>query len=236
MGSKAKYLNLVKAVVITLLIFSYMPSSKADEVDTLIQKLKDKESDVRSEAAMALGKIKDPRAVEPLIAALKDVNPDVRRIAAEALGEINDARAVEPLIAALRGELGDVQKRAAGSLAKIGAPAVKPLIATLKDKDPNVRKVVAHVLEEINDARAVKPLIDALKQGDLEVAAGAYTFFIRSGVPGSEAVLIETLEKYGTEEMAENFMNCGNSQLQEAGLKWAKGHGYMIFPAWGRRE
>jgi HEAT repeat protein len=41
-------------------------------VEPLIAALKDENSDVRQAAAKALGKIGDPRAVEPLIAALSD--------------------------------------------------------------------------------------------------------------------------------------------------------------------
>ena len=93
--------HIVKAVVITLLISSCMPSTKADEVDTLIQELKDKDSNVRAYTAKALVGIKDARAVEPLIAALKDDSSYVREYASNALGEIG-APAVEPLIAALK--------------------------------------------------------------------------------------------------------------------------------------
>src|SRR3990172_917616 len=84
--------KIVKAAMIALLILSCLPSSKADEVDTLIQKLKDKNWNVQQSAAEALGVIKDARAVEPMIAALKDEDSDVRKRAAAALGEIKDAR------------------------------------------------------------------------------------------------------------------------------------------------
>ena len=73
---------------------------------------------VRAYAAMRLGQIGDPRAVEPLIAALQeDDSESVRQYAAEALGEIRDPRAVEPLISALQedGEL-DVREEAAEAL------------------------------------------------------------------------------------------------------------------------
>jgi HEAT repeat protein len=43
---------------------------------------------MRVNVVAALGKIKDPRAIEPLIDALQDSNPDVRVNAAWALGEI----------------------------------------------------------------------------------------------------------------------------------------------------
>ena len=47
-----------------------------------------KESDVRIDAASALGEIREPRAVKPLIKALNDADSDVRSNAADALGRI----------------------------------------------------------------------------------------------------------------------------------------------------
>ena len=78
-----------------------------------------KDPEVRKNAAEALGKIKDPRAVEPLITALKDEYSGVRWHAAWSLGEIQDPRAVEPLIEALKDEDSGVRLSAAWSLEKI---------------------------------------------------------------------------------------------------------------------
>ena len=56
---------------------------------------------MRGHAAEALGKIGDPRAIDPLITALKDAKNYVRKNAAEALEEIfSRQRDVTPLIAA----------------------------------------------------------------------------------------------------------------------------------------
>ncbi len=86
-----------------------------------------KGSDVRINAASALGEICDPQAVEPLIKTLSDADSDVCRAAAEALGMIGEP-AVAPLIRAL-GEVGEhVRKAAVRALGRIGEPAVKPLI------------------------------------------------------------------------------------------------------------
>jgi HEAT repeat protein len=79
------------------------------------------DSMVRESAARALGRIGDPRAVEPLIAALKE--EDGRSSAARAPGEIGDARAVEPLIFALKDEDIGVRSAAAKALDEIGIPA-----------------------------------------------------------------------------------------------------------------
>ncbi|MBU0599172.1 HEAT repeat domain-containing protein [bacterium] len=133
-------------VTIISLIFAFISGvgySETDRVDELIQELKDEDSDVRENAAKALGEIKDARAVEPLIAALKGgEDPCVRWNAARALEKIGTP-AVEPLIAALKDEDSSVRVNAEFSLGRIGTPAAEPLIAALKDKDPIVQHYAA---------------------------------------------------------------------------------------------
>ena len=51
------------------------------------------------QAALALGRSSDPRAVPPLIAALKDDNETVRGMAVNSLALLGDERALEPLLA-----------------------------------------------------------------------------------------------------------------------------------------
>jgi hypothetical protein len=54
-------------------------------------------------------------------------------------------------------------------------------------------------------------------------------------------LLIEALNKYGDTQMAEDFLNCGNQLLDEAGIKWAAEHNYPVItssyvndnPIWG---
>jgi HEAT repeat protein len=156
-------------------------------VGPLIDALKDADPEIRERAATALGKIKDPRAVDALITTLKDENPDVRSAATAALEGIKDPRAVhaavtvrvDALIAALRAPIlgPDVPliapinapgatldaEQAREELVKIGDPAVQPLIAALKDKDPHIRGGAALALGEIKDSRAIDPLIAALR-------------------------------------------------------------------------
>jgi HEAT repeat protein len=190
----------------------------ADEVERLIGDLNNKDPKVVLVAIKALGQIGDPRAVGPLIVALKDQNGDVRDAAAKALVQIG-APAVEPLSMALRDRNGNIRRLAArvlgelswspdrgesgaaywaikgdwGACVRIGAPAVRPLIATLGDqnerstpaaealvqigapaveslvaalteeRDWHVRQAAARVLGQIGDARSVEPLVAALK-------------------------------------------------------------------------
>ena len=71
-------------------------------IEPLIVCLQDNDSDVRRNAAEALGKLADERAIAPLILCLKDADAEVRRQATKALGALGDMRAVEPMIACLK--------------------------------------------------------------------------------------------------------------------------------------
>lgn len=119
---------------------------------------------VRREAAEALGKIGDARAVESLIAALERSDSEVQAKAAEALGKISDARAIEPLIVALQAHDYDVAREAETALRKFGEAAIEPLITALNDPSFDARRKAVCLLGQIGDARAVEPLIAELKK------------------------------------------------------------------------
>ena len=94
-----------------------------------------KDGQVRSAAAKALGRTGDPSALGPLVDALKDADVEVRTNVTEALGRIG-ANAVEPLIATLEDPDDHVRIGAATALRQIGdGRSVDPLIAALKDRD-----------------------------------------------------------------------------------------------------
>ncbi|MGR3309393.1 MAG: HEAT repeat domain-containing protein [Candidatus Brocadiales bacterium] len=138
-------------------------------LQSLIDALKDKYSSARKNAAVALGKIKNPRIIEPLIAALKDKDSDVRSNAVEILRETGKM-ALQLLIAALKDEDSYIRGNAALVLGKIKDPrVVEPLITSLEDDDSNVRGNAAWALGEIKDVRAVEPLIAALKDEGLAI-------------------------------------------------------------------
>jgi HEAT repeat protein len=161
----------------------------APAVEPLVAALKDRNENARSAAAGALDRLAwspgrgeveatycvakrewdkcveiGAVAVEPLISALggKVIGDSmVRWRVAESLGRIGDARAVEPLVGALRDQDLGVRRAAASALGQIGTAAVEPLIAVLGDRI--VGMYAASALGPIGDARAVEPLIGALK-------------------------------------------------------------------------
>ncbi|MEO0563682.1 MAG: HEAT repeat domain-containing protein [Chloroflexota bacterium] len=84
-----------------------------ESLQTYIDRLGDDDPVVRAGAVAALGRLRDPAAVDALVWLMGDESRWVRCNAAEALGEIRDPSVVEPLIAFLR--LGtEAESRAAG--------------------------------------------------------------------------------------------------------------------------
>ena len=93
-------------------------------VDSLINSLNDRPNVVQ-DIIVALGEIRDPKAVNPLINILErlDKRPNIhsqadvnRATAAEALGRIADKRAIVPLVAALKQKSRYVREKAASAL------------------------------------------------------------------------------------------------------------------------
>jgi HEAT repeat protein len=122
---------------------------------------------VREEAAKALGRLGDKKAVELLIQALMNKDSRYRIRAAEVLDKMgwnaeNDTEKAYYLIA--KGKWDDLEA--------LGKPAVEPLIIVLKDESRDVRAGAAEALGKIGDKRAIEPLIQTLKNensiGDLE--------------------------------------------------------------------
>jgi HEAT repeat protein len=163
-------------------------------VEPLIAALKDSNAG----AATALGMIKDTHAVEALVAALRDPDNAVRSEALKALSGIQDPRAAEAatgarldeLMATLKDhrstpEAAGERRAAAQALARLGQPAVEPLIAALRDDYPEVRRQAAVALGQIKDSRAVEPLIAALHDADLRCKAAAALAEIKDPHGGS---------------------------------------------------
>ena len=91
---------------------------------------------------------------------------------------------------------------------KIGAPAVEPLIAALKDKNNYVHREAAEALGKIGDSRAVEPLIAALKDWDQDVR---YTAAEALGKIGDSRVvepLIAALKDWDMRKAAANGLIC----------------------------
>lgn len=121
-------------------------------VEDLIIALRSRNADTRYEAAVALGKLGDPEAIDPLQEALSDPEPGVRWVAMEALGAIGEP-AIDALISLLSSPEVDTRWGAAIALGDIGSTeAIGPLAAALEDEDRYVRTRAALALAAIGEA------------------------------------------------------------------------------------
>jgi hypothetical protein len=124
-------------------------SQTSDRIDRLSSVLrKHKESKDRIDAAEELGRLRDPRTVEPLVIALRDVNWDVRMATARALAQIGDHSATEALVGVFLGTVSlreDQYGRSRWNL------------------DPNYTQPLALALGQLGDIRALNPLLTYLR-------------------------------------------------------------------------
>jgi HEAT repeat protein len=130
----------------------------AETVEALIEALEDREGTVRKFAASMLGRIGDPRAIEPLGMAQYDLHYEVGKAAAEALAGIG-AGAVEILIQALSHPEAEIREHAVLALGRIQDPRSGPvLLEMLRDPDRSVRKQAIQSLGLLRDQRAIPAL------------------------------------------------------------------------------
>jgi HEAT repeat protein len=117
-----------------------------------LEALQDSKYPVRQAAALALGEVRDTRAVAPLIKALRDDHEHVRQAAANSLGKIGDSEAVEPLIAATRDDSEIVRRMAVNALGMIGDEQALPELERIAEED--IDQVAERAREVIRQIQA----------------------------------------------------------------------------------
>jgi hypothetical protein len=179
-------------------------------VPRLIDALGNKKSAVRLGSVEALGIIRSGAAIEPLVKRLeKDKSKEVRWAAALSLAEFGEDAPILPLVAALRDPDKYVRTGAADALdilgwdpvderieayyfiAKqewsripgLGEHAVAPLLESLHDRDPVVRRHVVRTLGEMHSPVAGSACGLALKDPDKGVRAEAVIAFPKCNIP-----------------------------------------------------
>jgi HEAT repeat protein len=127
-------------------------------VPPLIEALGDKEGTVRKYAAIMLGRMGDPRAIEELGMALYDLHNEVGKAAADALAKFG-APTVDIFIEALSHPEAEIRENSVVALSKIQDARVIPvLIEMLRDPVRDVQKQAMLALGELRDRRAIPAL------------------------------------------------------------------------------
>lgn len=136
---------------------------------------------LRSEAALALGLLRDRQSVRDLMALLDDEHDQVRAATIDALGQIGDPLAVPALLERLRSPIRHERARVTQALRAFGARASDPLIE-YGQSYPGYRTVVAEVLSQIGGTTTAATLLDWTTAHDPAVRAASWTALATTGI------------------------------------------------------
>jgi HEAT repeat protein len=130
-------------------------------IEPLIACLNSDYTEVSQATIAALAKFDHAQVGDRLLAHLqnKNADPAMTAVVIGALGTLHYSPAVGALIPFLASETDEISNGTVDALGQIGAPAVEPLIAALKDPKAHSRERAAETLGRIGDARAIAPLI-----------------------------------------------------------------------------
>ena len=117
-----------------------------------------------------------------LIPSLADASPEVRQCAALGLSHHPSEAATQPLVRALSDADSLTAELAAQALIAIGSPAVESLLEVLSTGQQSARIHAMHVLAEIADARAVRPMIESMSEDSIMLHYWAERGLERLGV------------------------------------------------------
>jgi len=190
-------------------------------LESIVSVLDDANWTARRQVAVALGLAGRKDGIPALLRLLTDENQAVRRAAAGSLSQLGwrpddttdpesaasyavamgywhrieqyGADAIKPILANLVDSAWEQRRQPTEMLAKIGEPAVEPLIDALGSTDRGVRHSAAWALGRIGDRRAVQPLITLLADPIEEVRATAARSLGQIGDPAAIAALGEHL-------------------------------------------
>lgn len=148
----------------------------SEALNTLREQLRHPDNNLRSQAALRLGKLDDADALKLLIDALRtEPSLYVREDITWAIVRKGDA-AVLPLIDLLRDPSPAARHHAAHVLSKIGdSRTVEALIEALHDSDDTVVLKVVFALGQIGDSRAIPALMDVLGHENADVQSTLVT-------------------------------------------------------------
>jgi len=152
-----------KTIYYAAIVLQNLPIKKAYE--PLIKSLKKcNDIAIKQQILLALGEIKDQRALDVVIEYLDDDDEIVGHFASLAVGKIGGNGAVQKLLGIMAGLRPGRRSHAITALEILGnQKAVPALIEALFSRDDEIREAAARALQYIPDERSFKPLAYCLK-------------------------------------------------------------------------
>lgn len=201
-------LILAAGLLVSTLLIYINTISQVDKTQNLIEQLQSFNRNLREQAAEALGRTGDDRAVRHLVAALKDDDSDVRQKVAEALDRLGWQAKNEA-----EQQLYFIAKKDWDKCLKMNPVMMKELIRVMSDKDPQVRRKATETLGRIENP-AVEPLVAALRDDNERVRDKAAEALIEIGGIGvTQAFIVALTDRnpYTREKAADALGRIGDS-------------------------
>jgi HEAT repeat protein len=196
-------------------------------IEALSRILDDPDEYVRKSAVHALGRLRhrDARALEGIRFALGDRSEQVVQEAIAQILQSPDPGAVDGLIRVLGRRERTLQTAAVEALKKIGPPAVRPLLETLRDRTTRrrVQNLALRIILEMR-GRAIEPLLTALTEENFYVRESAVALLCRLG---DERVIEPLVRLFLADPRLQEAIVSHLPRLEERGV---------IEPATGDRE
>lgn len=164
-----------------------------DAVPELLTFLEDRNGRARSIAAITLGRIGDPAAIEPLKRLLRDIDPWVRRCAVGALGHFRDPSMLPIFEEAYREQQTGEALEAASLLPN--SAGEKMLFAGMAHREAWVRSTAARLLRNLSLEAALPVLVDALSDDSPDVRKEALKSLIAFRDPATAEALLSGLQE-----------------------------------------
>ncbi|MGI6374824.1 MAG: HEAT repeat domain-containing protein [Anaerolineae bacterium] len=143
---------------------------------------------MRSQAALALGRLRAPEAVGPLISAMLDDHNSVAVMATQALGEIGEPAAVEALVVMLGNAVPERRVAALRALGQIGnEPAIDGIAGVLRGSHTDLDEHAIAALARLGPERLPR-LLTLLEDSDQRVADAAAAALRQMGAPAQAAL------------------------------------------------
>jgi HEAT repeat protein len=115
-------------------------------------------------------------------------------------------------------------------LARIGDPIVAKMKKLMKNKDQSIRFAAGEVLVKMlkYHPESLESLTSAIDSESTRIIAINYPFYIKLGQKGTEKLLLKSLDRHLTTSMLNDYLNCGNSEIELEAKSIGKKHGYWI--------
>lgn len=138
------------------------------DVTTLIQLLRDRDTQVRRKAIALLTQSKDPKLFDELFSSVKDASNTVRQSVAEVLDAISNPQVIKELLEALHDAEVWIRERVIETLGKTAhANLIHAIVMLVKDEDESIRRQALDMLQHNHSEEVFQTLVQALQTEDV---------------------------------------------------------------------